>query len=138
MAGPQMTETKKLIVAMKPVEIHYKAAAKALKMRFYSVAKFLKTIDQPEGFPNVKALAIWVDGVLWCGGDQHARNALLDRIDSKAARIIDQTVKDVRRPMHATKGATVSQSDAYMEELEEEIALPELDDEPAGVDDILN
>jgi hypothetical protein len=138
MAGPQMSETKKFILALKPVEIHYKRASKNLGMRWTSVANFLRKIEQPEGFANVRSLGLFVDSVKWMEGCQHARNAILDRIESKAARITETTIADKRQPMYQTKGAKVSESDAYMEDLEADIAIPEMDEEGPGIDDILN
>ena len=135
--GPAMTETKRLITAMKPMKIHYRKASKAIGLPLKDLMATLK-VQYPNGVPNIKALAIWVDGVLWCGGDKDARNALFDRIESKAARIIDQTVKDARQPMHNAKGATISQSEAFMEELEADVALPEMDDEGPGESDLIN
>jgi hypothetical protein len=134
-----MTETKKIITSMTPTEAHYSAAA-------YSVAKATKTSKPivrkamqehfPDGFATVRHLAIWVDGVLWCGGDPHARNALFDRIESKAARLVDHTIQDTRTPMSDTRGASKTASESYMDSLPKP-PLVELTDEGPTDDDSL-
>lgn len=136
--GPHMTETKRLVAAAKPVEMHYRTASLSIKRKWTGVKDFLEYIEHPEGFPNVKAFNIFMDGVRWSGGDQHARNALLDRIEAKEARKVEQVITDKRQPAHVNKGATQSESDSYMSELEDDIVPPELSEEGPGTDDILN
>ena len=81
--GPKMKATLQRHTAAEPSEWHYQAAVNGLRQAGISI--------KPEQIPrahHVKDLAIWVDTVLWCAGDSNARNALLDRMLAKEARLI--------------------------------------------------
>ncbi len=90
-----------------PSPVHIKHAARALKCKPHEI---------PE-FPHVRALACWIDGVLWCGGDQHARNAILDRMCAKEARVIVQDERTARKDLAAAANVPVDEARRYMDGL---------------------
>lgn len=105
---PTMKETLRIFTDGPPSEVHYKAAARGLKCR---------REDIPE-FPHVRALAIWVDTVLWCSGDQNARSALLDRMLAKESRVIVDGEITSRRAVADSASVSDDEARRYMERLE--------------------
>ncbi len=81
--GPQMKATLERHVNIAPSNVHYRAAANGLRQAGIKI-----TANEIPRMNHVKELAIWVDTVLWCGGDSNARNALLDRMVAKEARLV--------------------------------------------------
>ena len=69
---------------------------------------------------NVKDLEIWVDTVLWCGGDSHARTALPDRMLPKEARVIVNAEVSSRVSM-AGNSVDKSEAETYMKMLEADV-----------------
>lgn len=110
-----MKATLERHVLAPPSHAHRKAAAAALP-------KGIGLKDIPTDFVHVKDLAIWVDTVLWCGGDHNARNALMDRMLAKEARIIVEGEITARKGLDAADGVGVDQAKGYMSILEGEVA----------------
>lgn len=110
---PNMKATLERHVSAKPSLAHRKHASRALKIP-------LKQI--PVDFHHVKDLAIWVDTVLWCGGDHNARNSLMDRMLAKEARVIVEDQRTARRGLEAVDGISANQAAGYMSILEGEVA----------------
>jgi hypothetical protein len=102
-----MKATLKRFTEGPPTEVHYKAAAKGLGCRRHEI---------PE-FPHVRALAIWVDTVLWCAGDSHARNALFDRLQAKEARVVVDGELNTRRAVAESAGIGSDEARKYMDKL---------------------
>ena len=94
-----------------PSEAHYLAAAHGLKPARITRAMI------PE-FPHVRALAIWVDTVLWCGGDQNARNALLDRMIPKESRVVVDGEITSRRAVADAANVSDDEARRYVDRLE--------------------
>lgn len=110
--GPQMKATLERHVLAEPSKYHYQAAAKALRKIGIKI--------NANGIPHmhhVKELAIWVDTVLWCAGDGLARNALLDRMLAKEARLVVEA--------EVTSRANLSHNDAPVDDASEYMAMLE-------------
>jgi len=114
--GPLMKATLERHMGAEPSAYHYQAAKHALQ-------KSGITIDSSRNIPraaNVKDLAIWVDSVLWCGGDQNARNALLDRMMAKEARLIVNAEIESRANL-SHNSTSVDEAATYMDMLERDV-----------------
>ena len=113
--GPNMKATLERHVTAEPSKFHYQNAAKGLRKVGLDIPAL-----QIHRAKNVKDLAIWVDTVLWCGGDSHARTALLDRMLPKEARVIVDAQVSSRMSM-VGNNVSRSESETYMEMLEADV-----------------
>lgn len=113
--GPQMKATLERHVNLEPSNIHYRAAAKGLRNVGIKI-----TANEIPKMHNVKELAIWVDTVLWCSGDSNARNALLDRMMAKEARLVVNAEVSSRANLSASN-TPVDDAMDYMAMLEESV-----------------
>jgi hypothetical protein len=106
-----MKATLERHTAAEPSKYHYEAAAKGLKQLGIKI-----TADEIPRAHHVQDLAIWVDTVRWCSGDGLARNALLDRMLAKEARlIVDAEVRS--RENLAANDVPIDEATAYMNAL---------------------
>ena len=128
--GPNMTATLERITVAAPGPAHYAAVLRRL------AEVGVDPGDVPRDFLHVRELAVWVDTVLWCFGDQHARGAVLDRLSSKAARVIVTAEMSQRKAVALAAGIPDSESDAYMASLE--TPLPEEEDEDVPENGLYN
>ena len=106
-----MKATLERHVTAEPSKYHYMAAAKGLRQLGIDI-----TAAQIPRAAHVKDLAIWVDTVRWCSGDGLARNALLDRMLAKEARLIVDAEIRSRENLEAND-TPVDEATAYMEML---------------------
>lgn len=113
--GPQMKATLERHVTIEPSMLHYRAAARGLRGAGIKV-----TANEIPRANHVKDLAIWVDTVLWCAGDGNARNALLDRMLAKEARLVVNAEVTSRANL-ATNNVSMSEADEYMAMLERDV-----------------
>ena len=114
--GPLMKATLEKHVGAEPSEFHYRAAKRAL----LSVGISCDRVTDIPRAANVKDLAIWVDTVLWCAGEGNARNALLDRMMAKEARLIVNAEVSARANL-AHNNAEEDTAADYMAMLEESV-----------------
>jgi Asp-tRNA(Asn)/Glu-tRNA(Gln) amidotransferase A subunit family amidase len=113
--GPQMKATLERHVVAEPSKFHYRAAAKGLRNAGVEIMA-----NEIPRMHHVKELAIWVDTVLWCAGDGSARNALLDRMLAKEARlVVDAEVTSRANLSH--NDVPVDDAAAYMAMLEADV-----------------
>lgn len=113
--GPNMKATLEKHVGAEPTRLHYQAARRGLQA--HGITCDLKDIPKAA---HVKDLAIWVDTVLWCSGDGNARNALLDRMLAKEARLIVDAELSSRANL-ANSDVPKSEADEYMAMLEADV-----------------
>lgn len=113
--GPNMKATLERHVNAEPSKYHYQMAAKGLRKNGLEI-----TAKQIPRAHNVKDLAIWVDTVLWCGGDSTARNALLDRMIPKEARLVVDAEVTSRANL-AHNDTTPDDAAEYMAMLEQDV-----------------
>lgn len=113
--GPQMKATLEKHVLAEPSPLHYQAARKALQAAGISCER--KDIPRMH---HVKELAIWVDTVLWCAGDGNARNALLDRMLAKEARLVVNAEVTSRANLSANNTPADAATE-YMDMLERDV-----------------
>ncbi len=106
---PSMKATLAKYLDAPPSAAHYTMAERALK---------LKKNDLPRDFPHVRALLIYVDTLLWAGGDQHARAALFDRVLAKESRVVVDGNITTRRPVGDAADVAADEARKYMERLE--------------------
>ncbi len=113
--GPNMKATLERHVLAEPSDVHYRSAAAGLRKA--GVKVHANAIPRMH---HVKELAIWVDTVLWCGGDSTARNALLDRMIPKEARLVVDAEVTSRANL-AHNDTPADDAADYMAMLEQEV-----------------
>lgn len=106
-----MKATLERHVTAEPSKFHYAAALRGLR-----AAGIVVDCEDVPRAKHVKDLAIWVDTVLWCAGDSHARNALLDRMLAKEARLIVEA-EGFSRENLSTNQTPLDEATEYMNAL---------------------